>query len=157
MAGGFTQAWLRQYQSKHQAAPLDTGPITFTLSKPTLLLNQLVRMHWTARGRYQRALAEEIASLVPHIPGRQPLQHAVVTVERRSVGIGDQDGVIGGLKPMIDCLLVRSTRHPTGLGLILDDDPAHMTLIVRAIRVQKRAEQCTVVRIEREAANDLGG
>jgi hypothetical protein len=149
-------------QSRHKAGVRsDIGPptlrpakiypagIIFTLSRPTRLLNVSIRQHWTARKKYQAALSAEIASLVPDVTEPYPFERAVVTVTRHSIGTPDRDGFIGGLKPLIDCLLVRSARHPHGLGFIVDDDPEHLTLVANAVRCRTRGEQRTEVCIER--------
>ena len=144
----WSEAWLREYQAKRQAAVAvpASASISFTLNRPTPLLNVLMRMHWRARGKYQRSLSAEIASKVPHVPGRQPFQRATMTITRFSVGVApDEDGLIGGTKILQDCLLIRSTRHPDGLGIIVDDSPGHLTVSVKAIRCRTRKEQRTEV------------
>jgi hypothetical protein len=150
---GFSEAWLREYQAKRAAPIAVASPalIEFTLCRPTPLLNELIRMHWRARGIYQRSVSLEIARLVPDVPGRVPFARARVTVVRYSVQDPDIDGLIGGLKLMIDTLLVRSERHKDGLGFIVDDGPEHMTLDARPCRAAHRTEQKTIVRIERLA------
>lgn len=147
----FSESWLREYQAKRAApvAVVSPGLIEFTLCRPTPLLNELIRMHWRARGVYQRSISSEIACLVPDVPGRAPFVRACVSVIRYSVQDPDIDGLIGGLKLMIDTLLVRSDRHKDGLGFIVDDGPEHMTLDARPCRVSARKEQRTHVRIER--------
>ena len=77
-----------------------------------------------------------------------PMNRARVTIERWSIGTPDMDGLVGGTKDLIDALLPVSKTHPCGLGIIHDDAPAHMDLIVRGVRVSKRSEQCTVVVVE---------
>lgn len=147
---GFSEAWLRDYNARRAAvAPVPTGNVVrFTLCRPTPLLNQLIRMHWRARMMLARSISAEVARLVPAAPARQPLEHACVTIVRYSVGIPDHDGLVGGCKLLIDTLLVLSKRHPNGLGFIVDDDPAHMTLVVRAERCANHKDQRTEVTIE---------
>lgn len=144
----WSEAWLREYEAKRRAgvAVPDRTSISFTLNRPTPLLNVWVRMHWRARGKYQRSLSAEIASKVPNLPGRQPFERAHMTVSRFSVGVEpDEDGLVGGTKPLRDCLLIRSARHPDGLGILVDDSPAHLTVSVKAIRCRTRKEQRTEV------------
>jgi hypothetical protein len=92
----------------------------------TKLLNPLLRMHWHARKKYQRKLAWEmriaILSAGFSFPA-QPLARARLRIERRSIGMPDYDGMVGGYKHLIDCLLPASSRHPCGLGIIADDNP----------------------------------
>ena len=56
-----------------------------------------------------------------------PLARAALVLVRRSSGTLDWDNVYGGLKPIVDCLVVRSPRRsPNGLGLVIDDSPKYM-------------------------------
>ncbi len=76
---GFDEAWLAQYQAKRAGAPTVTAPVwplRFTLAKPTVLLNVLMRAHWSRRRKYQSAIASEVAGLVPLLPVGAPLQKA---------------------------------------------------------------------------------
>jgi hypothetical protein len=152
----FSEAWYRAHQAKMTAiraepvaAAASAPVIEFCLPHATLLLNTLLRMHWSERRKYQRSLSAEIAALtLARRPG-EPFQWAKVTIARHSLQLPDADGLAGGMKPLLDCLLVRSTRHPDGLGFCVDDGPAHMELSVSSVRVKKQSEQRTHVRIER--------
>ncbi len=102
-------------------------------------LNVSLRKHWRARGQATRALAWEIRAAV----GRrglpcEPLPRAHVLIERLSSGNApDTDGLIGGCKGLIDCLLpFHETRRRYGLGFVQDDNPACMLIEVRAARVK---------------------
>lgn len=149
----FSEAWLKEYQTKQRGTPALAKLFTvrFTLARPTLLLNELIRMHFRLRSAYQKRLSSEIANLTRDLDIDQPLERAIVTVERFSVQEPDHDGLIGGLKPLIDCLLVRSDRHPHGLGFIVDDSPAHMTLRASHCKSPTLKGQATTVTIERDA------
>jgi hypothetical protein len=105
-------------------------------------------MHWTKQREYKRALSSKIARHLPDDPWRMPFEKASVLIRRMSIGVPDEDNLVGGVKGLVDCLLVRSERHPWGLSLIRDDAPSCMTLIVEAEKVP-RSEQRTVVMIER--------
>lgn len=122
----------------------------FTLAKPVKLLNQTLRMHWRERGRYAKALSAEIAKAHPGLP--EPMVKASVEIVRFSVKEPDEDGLVGGCKQIVDCLLARSDRHPHGLGYIVDDSPAHLVLHVRHEKAANLKSQGTTVRIERIAA-----
>lgn len=129
----------------------------------TPLLNATLRQHWRKRGQGTRGIAWELRLAMSRAgvtPPAKPFQRARVTIIRRSVGMPDRDGLIGGVKGLVDSLLDPGIRmvkgelralHPTGLGIVQDDSPACMTLEVRAERVRSRAEQGTTVIIE-----DLG-
>lgn len=147
---GFDEAWLAEYQAKLKPAlrPVEAGPIQFTLKEPFRLLNVLLRMHWRARANYNRKIAAEAGKLTAHRLGAPPLERARVLIERYSVQEPDQDGLVGGAKPVIDALLVRSSKHPHGLGFIVDDSPTHLTLDVRHVKALTLKGQGTLVRIE---------
>lgn len=77
-----------------------------------------------------------------------PVSPAVLVVDRYSAGQLDWDNAYGGLKPVLDCLVVPGTRNPDGLGLIADDSPRALPFppIVRQLR-GKRAEGRTVISV----------
>lgn len=143
---GFSEAWLRDYQRRSTpSVQIGTRAVQIVLSHPVKLLNVVLRMHWAERRKYAAALSAEIASLHSGIPA--PMQRARVTLDRYSVAEPDHDGLVGGCKLLIDCLLVRSDRHPHGLGYIVDDSQAHLEFIARHVKA-RRGEQRTVVLIE---------
>ncbi len=135
--------------------------IRFDLPNPTPLLNVTLRQHWQKRRQAGKGIAWDVrvamAQAKQAIPPA-PFQRARVTIIRRSIGTPDRDGLIGGVKGLVDCLLHPGTPrlvggkmrlpHPTGLAIIQDDGPAHMDLVVKAERVRHRAEQGTSVTIE---------
>lgn len=119
----------------------------FTLAKPVKLLNQTLRMHWSARTKYAKALSAEIAQAHLGIP--EPMDRARVEIVRYSIKEPDTDGLVGGVKILIDTLLIRSDRHPHGLGYIVDDSPAHLVLDVRHEKAANLKSQGTTIRIQR--------
>lgn len=124
--------------------------VTFDLDSPTILLNKWQRLHWAARRKHNA----ELSILVRHALGRrvpaEPWEYARVIVERRSVQIPDWDGLYGGLKPLLDCLVRRTENNPHGVGLIEDDSPTNLIqLLAVPVRVRKRADQGTTVSVER--------
>lgn len=148
---GFTEQWLREHQLKrHRESLPQLDLVQFTLAKPVKLLNETIRMHWRERSRYSKKLAAEIAATHPGIG--EPMAKARVEIVRYSVREPDQDGLMGGVKQLVDCLLVRSTRHPHGLGYIVDDSPAHLVLEARHEKAPTLKAQGTTVTITRIAA-----
>jgi hypothetical protein len=103
--------------------------INITIPEPTILLNQWQRMHWTKRKKYHEdlywkiriALKEEGYS--PAVPLETPMAMCKIEIDRYSDGKADWDGMLGGLKPLFDTLVVKSTKNPLGLGIIEDDNP----------------------------------
>lgn len=118
--------------------------ISFTLPKPTPLLNKMLRQHWASRRKAMETLAWEIRAAAGPSPVT-PFERAHVRVERRSLGTPDADGLAGGMKGLLDVLQPRSKRHPNGLGFIAGDDPERLVFEPVAVRVGLRAEQGTTV------------
>ena len=145
---GWSEAWLREHQARFlRDNAFGQDIVQFTLDKPVKLLNEILRMHWRERQRYAKHLAAQIA--LRHKGIREPMQRAAVTVTRYSVREPDHDGLIGGCKLLIDCLLVYSDKHPHGMGYLVDDSPAHMEFTARHVKAESRKAQGTTVRIER--------
>ena len=120
--------------------------INFTLPSPTMLLNPWQRMHWRARGRYMRNLAYEI--FIVQRPPKRALEFCQIQVWRHCLQLPDWDALYGGVKPLLDCLVVCTKRNPHGLGFIRDDSPTVIReLIVLPVYVPTRKQECTVVRI----------
>jgi hypothetical protein len=119
---------------------------TFRLAKPTLTLNRLLRMRHWQRTKYARDLAIELRASY-RTPPAQPLEKARLFIRRHAVQAPDYDGMVGGCKLLIDCLLVRSDRHPHGLGFIVDDSIDRLRLVVEHVQAPSQAEQCTEVEI----------
>lgn len=102
-----------------------TGQIILHIDQATPLLNEWQRMHWSKR----RLLCKQWAWLIGiayHKTGAKlsaPLDRCEIHVRRGSPGLPDWDGIYGGLKPALDCLVAKTKRNPHGLGIILDDNP----------------------------------
>ena len=110
-------------------------------------LNATLRQHWSRRRRGTLAMAWAVrAAMGRRRPPPMPHRRAVVEIERRTVGRQpDHDGLVGGAKGLIDVLLPATERRPYGLGLIEDDNPGCVDLVVRSRRVGTRAETGTLV------------
>ena len=133
--------------------------IRFELPYPTKLLNQVLRMHWSARGRYQRRLSWDVKITMGQQRPAEPFARARLRIERHSIGRADEDGAIGGYKHLIDCLLPPgATRivkgkpvlaHPCGLSVIADDNPDCLVAdYPPPVRVAHARDQKTIVVIE---------
>lgn len=167
----FSEAWLREYQQRMASvkSPSVSVPtehirikmssstlmmesresIAFVLAKPLPLWNSILRTHRygkSGRRKQQQQLSAEIARMLP-TGHREPFEFASITITRYSVGTPDPDGIC--VKMLLDCLVVRTEKNPDGLGLIRNDDQAHLSKpVVNAVRVSKRVEQRTEVRID---------
>lgn len=117
----------------------------FEIPEPTPLLNTYLRMHWQKRRRIAKAFAWMVREAVGPITG-EPMQRCKVRIERHSAGVPDTDGLVGGMKCLIDCLVVCTKRNPLGLGLIQDDNPGCMELEAVSVKC-KRKEGKTVIEI----------
>lgn len=122
-------------------------PIHFRLAKPTMLLNVWQRMHWTKRREFQQALSWDVRVAIGGAR-HHPIERCVISIERRSIQLPDWDGLYGGAKSLLDCLVVPSKKHPAGLGVIRDDDPGCiLRLIAEPVRVSRKIEEGTAVSI----------
>ena len=116
--------------------------IAFTLARPTVLLNWLMRAHYHQRTKAKRALAWEVrCALGRQVPAR-PLERAEIRITRRSSGaLPDQDNAMGGLKHLLDVLQpMEPKRRPYGLGVIASDAPSCITVILLCERVGAKAQ-----------------
>lgn len=134
--------------------------ISFALPAPYPLLNRSLRTHWSFRRSYQASIRATILEQIGGPAGlpHEPFQKARVVIERHSVGTPDYDNLVGGGKPLIDCLTTPvmgkggRQRNKRGLGIVVDDSPAHLTAEYHAVKC-RLCEQKTVVTItELEAA-----
>lgn len=127
--------------------------IRFTLPEPTPLLNVMLRKHYRVRTESKRKTARLIAATIPGQIPPEPFQKARVTIRRYSSGVPDRDNLVGSVKDLCDCLTTPSlmkngkVRNKFGLGLIVDDAPAHCELVVLGVKC-RRAEQRTEVVVE---------
>lgn len=159
----FSEAWLADYQRRRtvigspaaragveRAAPISPDRYSFSLLRPTELLNVSLRQHWTVRRRLARGYSEQIAKALEGQPlPVTPWAKARLVIWRRSVRFADSDGCVGGCKALIDTLLPRSKTHPWGLGIMVDDSPGCLDLIVWQRKVSRLRDQGTDVLIER--------
>jgi hypothetical protein len=169
----FDESWLRDYQRRQaeRGGPTQKWPetakkpdfeaekqpkghhypdIVFRLSKPLLLPNRKKHLHWSEISAAIHLLSDEVSRGIENAPP-EPLKMAAVTVLRYSLKEPDQDNLEASLKQLLDVLQPRSKRHPYGLGIITDDNHAHLESEIHHVQVKARAEQQTLVRI-----HDLG-
>jgi hypothetical protein len=120
----------------------------FVLPFCTESLNVRDRKHHMARHSGLQRMMQEVMAAIggPRYFPRPPFQRARVTVVRCSAGQLDPDNLVASVKSLVDSLTVRS-----GVGVIADDSPGHIELVVRQADASRGAGT-TLVRIEELAA-----
>lgn len=136
--------------------------VAFRLPFATPLLNQLLRMHPMARVRHNRMVGGTVRLLSHGQLPLTPYTRALVRVVRHSTGTPDHDGMVGGMKGLLDCLLPQGTGyvqrfkgradkwvfpHPNGCGIIADDGPHCLVVQYSAVQVKRKADQSTLVSV----------
>ena len=124
---------------------IPTPAVLWTVRLPGLppTPNRLLRMHWSGRRQLQKLWTERLwmalleqGQRCPEVPFRS----ATLLCTRLSTTEPDPDALAGSFKLLIDSLLPLEKR---GLGWIVDDSPAHLTLVTgwrRAKRGQGAVE-----------------
>jgi hypothetical protein len=94
-------------------------------------------------------MSQEVMAAIggPRYFPRPPWPRVRVTVVRCSFGQLDRDNLWASAKDLCDVLCERSSQHPTGLGICLDDTEAAMDLKVSQSNAPRGAGS-TIVRIE---------
>lgn len=136
--------------------------LTITLPKPYPLLNQMLKAHYATKAKKKRAWRWHIVASLggAHALPKEPFKKAHIRIERHSVGTPDHDNVVGGAKPLLDCLTTpRLNAHghianKHGLGIIEDDSPAHITTDYHAVKC-RLCEQKTVITITDLTGEDV--
>jgi hypothetical protein len=137
---------------------------------PPNLLNQ--RIHWSEASRQKKAWATKVkvAAMLAmprrgDVPVAQPTDRHRVTITFYYCGTAkDHEGAVASAKPLIDILQTvqrvkagRQMVEVPGLGLIYQDDLEHIGKPeINQVRVATRAEQRTVIRIEKQGEGDEG-
>lgn len=87
--------------------------------------NTIKGMHHFAYRKVREQFAVKVRGA---LAGREApqLQQSALYIVRRSAGTLDWDNAIGGLKPILDCLVRPSDRNPSGQHVVEDDNPKHM-------------------------------
>lgn len=112
----------------------------------TPLLNTYIRAHFRTRTKLCQDFAKQIAVQLTRKP--VPLQKCIVIITRLNIKQPDWDGLYGGVKPVLDALVVPTQTNPHGIGLIEDDNQQVLRrLIVTSKYVPKRAMQGTTLEI----------
>jgi hypothetical protein len=116
--------------------------VSIPITAPTP--NDLLRMHFRARGKLQRKIAVALGWALKEQgwrPGK-PLLRAAVRIARYSPMEPDPDGLPGTAKMILDALQPPSERHPYGLGVIADDTRA--AVVPSVVHVGRRLRRTDV-------------
>lgn len=119
--------------------------VTIELDEPTILLNRWQRLHFRDKKRHMERIAWMVKASVRNVG--EPMQQCAITVHRYSAETPDWDGLYGGLKPLLDCLVVPTSRNPMGLGLIRDDNPECVISLTAQPCYAPRKQGRTVVNV----------
>jgi hypothetical protein len=128
MGKGKTELFLFDSVVEASRPAVLTGDPVYRLEIPreTPSNNVIKGMHFkdykALRKRWQYEVLITLGLRRPKVP----VKIAGIVVNRYSAGQLDWDNAYGGLKPLLDCLVMPSQRNPSGLGLIVDDNPEHM-------------------------------
>jgi hypothetical protein len=124
--------------------------ITFILPFVLPSLNVVLRQNRWKQRQPRAALAWQVKIAIGAQMPPRPIARAYVQVTRHSVRSLDPDNLAGSCKRLLDVLQPVSTRHPTGLGVIASDSPAHLRLQVISVAVHRLTDQKTTVAISDE-------
>ena len=96
-------------------------------------LNTLMRMHWAVRKKRQDELMSVFEYLIEEpLPVFKGMTRLTITRQWGKRGRAyDPDNLAGSCKMLIDCLKCPKGRSEYGLGIIPDDDPSHIELLVK--------------------------
>lgn len=97
----------------------------FELDEATPSNNVIKNLHFQVYRNLRNSWAWKVKAAV----GQEikTVELAWLAITRFSAGSGlDWDNAYGGLKPLLDCLVVGTAKNPSGLGLIRDDSPKCM-------------------------------
>ena len=105
-----------------------TGTLRYELQIPqeSPSNNVIKNMHFHAYKHLRRKFRYLVLAALAGKRPEAPLEQSFLVVRRHCVGLLDWDNALGGLKPLLDCLVIATERNPDGLGLVVDDSPRSM-------------------------------
>ena len=106
---------------------------TFDLDYKFTSLNTTMRQHWAVRKKKQEelwlAVKQAAKRPIPKFSGRTRL--TIIRQWGKRGRAFDPDNLVASCKMLIDCLKEPKGRSTYGLGIIPDDDPQHLELLVK--------------------------
>lgn len=110
--------------------------IEFTLPDIYPLANTQRRGNFVDYRKIRKRIKNDIISVAYELIPKKPFLICEIEILRASPHIPDNDGLLGGQKPLIDCLVRPREDHPDGLSFIVDDSIilAHTTVQYRFLQ-----------------------
>ena len=131
--------------------------ITLTLNNPVCIGKRALhcrriphnhsntRMHWSEKALWNDAWKREVGytwlALRP-LGLKLPLKFAKIRVILHVNKLFDHDGAYTAVKPLIDALKVKD-----GVGIIEDDSPKYIDLMVDQVNVKRRKDEKVIIQI----------
>lgn len=85
---------------------------------------------------------EVLVALGKNRPTKPLVTPYFLLITRECSGSGlDWDNAYGGLKPLLDCLVLPTKRNPDGLGVVTNDDLKHMPFPPFVVQVPSKINQ----------------
>jgi len=123
------------------------------IPEPTVLLNVWTRMHFRKKATYLRKWQWLVLSANQGKKPDIPVRECWIHVKRGNPKpFPDLDGLMGGLKPLLDVLVCPRMRNPYGLGFIQDDSQEFLQKLTAESVQTKAHEGFTLVEIYQRAA-----
>lgn len=122
--------------------------IHICIPEKTPTLNKWQRMHFRVKEREVKKFA---MYLLGATAGKfsKPIKKCTMHVKRYSSRTPDWDNLYGGLKPLLDAMVVPTSRNPNGIGIIEDDNPDIITGLIATPLECKPKQGKTVITILR--------
>lgn len=97
------------------------------------------QMHWAIKAKWAKAWKEEVGWAFMQQRNKLcklPLKFAHITINLYTTRLMDYDGAYTAIKPILDGLKVNG-----GVGVIIDDSPKYIDLLVKQIKVAHREDE----------------
>lgn len=106
------------------------------LDRETPSNNVLRKLHFTEYKKLREAFAHQVGKALGGYAGPRLELSGVLVVRYASGEELDWDNAVGGLKPLLDCLVAPSSANPDGHGVMEDDCPRYMPVAPHVLQVR---------------------
>lgn len=111
---------------------------------PMNMMNR--KLHWAVKKLWTDSWKHEVEAQIMlqrrKLP-KLPLPYAKITIVLKMIHLMDYDGAYTAVKPLLDAL-----KDKGGAGVIVDDSPKYIDLLVKQEKVFHRAEEGVTMLIE---------